>query len=44
MFRKIPLSWVLLVVGSVLTVVGFWAYIDGNSTLNLVGFFYGIPV
>ncbi|MGD1849268.1 MAG: DUF2854 domain-containing protein [Cyanophyceae cyanobacterium] len=44
MFRKIPLSWVLLAVGSVLTVVGFWAYIDGNSTLNLVGFFYGIPV
>lgn len=44
MFRKIPLSWVLLVVGFGLTVTGFWAYADGNSTLNLVGFFYGIPV
>lgn len=38
------LSLVLLVVGGVLTVVGFVAYFQDNSTLNLVGFFYGIPV
>ncbi len=44
MFGKIPLSWVLLVVGFGLTATGFWAYATGNSTLNLVGFFYGIPV
>ncbi|MEM9772087.1 MAG: DUF2854 domain-containing protein [Cyanobacteria bacterium P01_D01_bin.73] len=44
MFRKVPLSWVLLVVGFILTILGFWAYASGNSTLNLVGFFYGIPV
>jgi hypothetical protein len=31
-------------VGSVLTVVGFYAYFTNNPTLNLAGFFYGIPV
>ncbi|MBE9111892.1 DUF2854 domain-containing protein [Nodosilinea sp. LEGE 07298] len=38
------LSLVLLAVGGVLTIVGFVAYFQDNSTLNLVGFFYGIPV
>lgn len=33
-----------LSVGSVLTVVGFYAYFTNNPTLNLAGFFYGIPV
>jgi hypothetical protein len=41
---KINLSLVLLAVGGVLTIVGFVAYFQENSTLNLVGFFYGIPV
>jgi len=44
MFRKIPLALVGLVVGSILTTVGFVAYATGNSTLNLAGFFYGIPL
>ena len=44
MLRKIPLALVGLTVGSILTVVGFIAYGIGNSTLNLAGFFYGIPL
>ncbi|PSN13707.1 hypothetical protein C7293_14735 [filamentous cyanobacterium CCT1] len=41
---RFNLSLVLLAVGGVLTIVGFVAYFQDNSTLNLVGFFYGIPV
>lgn len=44
MFQKTSLSIVLLGVGGVLTVVGFVAYFQDNATLNLAGFFYGIPV
>ena len=44
MLRKISLASVGLVVGSVLTVVGFIAYGTHNATLNLAGFFYGIPI
>lgn len=44
MLRKIPLALVGLTVGSILTVIGFVAYGTGNSTLNLAGFFYGIPL
>ena len=44
MLRRISLAAFGLTVGSVLTLVGFVAYATGNSTLNLVGFFYGIPV
>lgn len=44
MLRKVSLGNVLLVVGGILTVVGFVAYFQDNATLNLAGFFYGIPV
>ncbi len=44
MARSTSLSIVLLGVGGVLTVVGFVAYFQDNATLNLAGFFYGIPV
>lgn len=44
MLRKIPLALVGVTVGSILTVIGFVAYAMGNSTLNLAGFFYGIPL
>lgn len=44
MLRKISLASVGLVIGSILTVMGFIAYGQGNATLNLAGFFYGIPV
>jgi len=44
MFGQVPLASVLVLVGTVLTVVGGFAYTSGNSTLNLVGFFYGIPI
>ncbi|MEL6442240.1 MAG: DUF2854 domain-containing protein [Cyanobacteria bacterium J06621_8] len=44
MLRKIPLAGVCLTVGGILTVVGFYAYAVGMSTLNLAGFFYGIPL
>jgi len=44
MLRKISLALVGLTVGSVLTVVGFIAYALDYATLNLAGFFYGIPL
>jgi hypothetical protein len=45
MFRRISLGTLGLSVGSVLTLVGFVAYFfSDNATLNLVGFFYGIPL
>ena len=44
MLRKTSLGNVLLVVGGVLTIIGFVAYFKDNATLNLAGFFYGIPV
>lgn len=42
--NKISLASVGLFVGGVLFLIGFWAYSKGNSTLNLVGFFYGFPI
>lgn len=44
MLRKISLGTVGLWVGGVLTIIGFVAYATENATLNLVGFFYGIPI
>lgn len=44
MLGRISLGTVGLVVGGVLTVVGTYAYGTGNATLNLAGFFYGIPL
>lgn len=44
MLRKNSLGTLGLIIGGVLTVVGFTAYFAGNPTLNLVGFFYGIPL
>lgn len=44
MLRQLPLGAVGLTVGSILTVVGFAAYFTDQPTLNLVGFFYGIPI
>ncbi|MEB3210343.1 MAG: DUF2854 domain-containing protein [Leptolyngbyaceae bacterium] len=41
---KISLGNAGLVVGGILTVVGFAAYFMDYATLNLAGFFYGIPV
>ncbi len=42
--KKISLASVGLYVGGILFALGFWAYGKGNSTLNLIGFFYGFPV
>ena len=44
MLRKIPLAAVGLTLGGILTIVGFYAYAVGMNTLNLAGFFYGIPL
>jgi len=44
MLGKTSLSILLLWVGGVLTIIGFIAYFQDNATLNLAGFFYGIPV
>jgi len=42
--RKLPLGAFVLTVGLLLTVMGFIAYALDKPTLNLVGFFYGIPI
>jgi hypothetical protein len=44
MLRQISLGSLGLTLGSILTVVGFVAYFSGNATVNLAGFFYGIPL
>ena len=44
MMRKIPLGTVLLIVGAILTAMGFVAYAQENATLNLVVFFYCVPI
>jgi hypothetical protein len=44
MLAKISLASVGLTVGTLLTVTGFVAYALDYATLNLAGFFYGIPL
>lgn len=44
MLGRFSLGSLGLTVGSILTVIGFYAYFTSSATLNLVGFFYGIPL
>ncbi|MFS0517853.1 DUF2854 domain-containing protein [Nostoc sp. UIC 10607] len=44
MLRQISLGTIGLTIGGILTIIGFVAYAGNNATLNLVGFFYGIPL
>ncbi|MBV6625196.1 MAG: DUF2854 domain-containing protein [Rivularia sp. (in: Bacteria)] len=44
MLRKISLGTVGLIIGGILTIIGFVSYGVHNATLNLIGFFYGIPI
>ena len=44
MLRNISLGTLGLTVGGILTIIGFVAYATQNATLNLIGFFYGIPL
>jgi hypothetical protein len=44
MLRQVSLGTLGLVVGGLLSITGFVAYFSANATLNLVGFFYGIPI
>lgn len=44
MFRRIPLGALCLGAGGVITVVGFAAYVLNYAALNMIGFFYGIPL
>jgi hypothetical protein len=44
MLRQISLASTGIVVGGILTVAGFIAYAIDNPTLNLAGFFYGVPL
>ncbi|MHC5614685.1 MAG: DUF2854 domain-containing protein [Nostoc sp.] len=44
MLRQISLGTLGLTIGGILTIIGFVAYAANNATLNLVGFFYGIPL
>ena len=44
MLRQTSLASIGLIVGGILALIGLGAYATGNSTLNLVGFFYGFPL
>ncbi|MEB3283011.1 MAG: DUF2854 domain-containing protein [Lyngbya sp.] len=44
MLRQTSLAQVGLILGGLITVVGFVAYFKDYATLNLAGFFYGIPI
>ncbi|MCD8489014.1 MAG: DUF2854 domain-containing protein [Desertifilum sp.] len=44
MLRKVSLGNLLLIVGTPLALGGLIAYFTNNPTLNLAGFFYGIPI
>lgn len=44
MLRNFSLGTLGLTVGGALTVIGFAAYFANYATLNLIGFFYGIPL
>ncbi len=44
MLRKISLGTLGITIGGILTIMGFAAYAADYATLNLVGFFYGIPL
>jgi Protein of unknown function (DUF2854) len=43
MFGQLSLASLALQIGLVITIVGFVAYFADYATLNLAGFFYGIP-
>jgi len=44
MFGQISLGKWGMIIGGIVSVIGFVAYGTGNATLNLAGFFYGIPI
>ncbi|WP_026732940.1 DUF2854 domain-containing protein [Fischerella sp. PCC 9605] len=44
MFRQVSLGMLGLTIGGILTIIGIAAYANDNATLNLIGFFYGIPL
>jgi len=44
MFGKFSLGTFGLIVGGTLMIVGAIAYVTDNATLNLAGFFYGLPL
>lgn len=44
MLPRTSLGTLGLIIGGALTVMGFIAYFTDNATLNLAGFFYGVPV
>ncbi|WP_017319101.1 DUF2854 domain-containing protein [Mastigocladopsis repens] len=44
MLRQISLGTLGITIGGILTIIGIAAYAADNATLNLAGFFYGIPL
>jgi hypothetical protein len=44
MLRQLSLARLGLTIGGILTIMGFIAYATDHPTLNLVGFFYGVPI
>jgi hypothetical protein len=43
-FQRIPIALVAIIVGGIMAVVGITAYFFDYVTVNLIGFFYGIPI
>jgi hypothetical protein len=44
MLTSLTLPRIGIAVGLILSIVGLYAYATQNATLNLIGFFYGIPL
>jgi hypothetical protein len=44
MLQRLALSNLGMTIGLILTSIGLWAYVTNQYTLNLAGFFYGIPL
>jgi len=43
-FGSLPLARILLYAGGALTAIAAVSYVLGNSTINLITFFYGVPI
>ncbi len=44
MLRKIPLAFLALTVGGIITTIGMVAYVLDYAALNIGGLFYGVPI
>jgi hypothetical protein len=44
MLSRLSFANLGLTIGGILSIIGILAYVTGNATLNLAGFFYGFPL